>query len=131
MLGSLGLAVARLFRAGGERLEGTVERSPTIPSQALIDPALHDVVLTATPLDRDGRPHRPTLRWLCDDTSVLRLEVSADTLSALGISVGEGVATVTVSDGEVLSHRKLVVEKTQPARPTVIGLSFAVIGKKG
>jgi len=144
VLASIGGAIARFFSLGP-----TASAEPRFPSslaaahmtdaegriilsatQPLIDPALNDVLLTATPLDRDGLPHAVELSWHCNDTSVLRLKVAADTLSALGTVVGEGVATVTVSDGEALESRQVVVERTRPEWTSSIDLGLEVIGKR-
>jgi hypothetical protein len=113
--------VAKLFRStthvGGAR----------IPSQIVLND--HDVVITTAPLSKEGAPHRPSMSWHSSDTSVIRLEVSDDTLSARGIRMGVGRAVVTISDGETMEVHAIVVEDPQPVKKTSLRVTMKKVGR--
>lgn len=85
-----------------------------VPPIELVD--VEKVKLSIAPKDEDGRDiSAPTASWSSSDTSVITLEVAADTLSAEAISGAPGTATVSVTAGALSDQIDITVKVGAPA----------------
>jgi hypothetical protein len=76
---------------------------------------------------RTDRTPPALLTWHSTDTSVARLEVSADTFSALVRVLAPGVTHVTVSDGLTVERKVVTVKQRTLIGARPIGLSIEPI----
>lgn len=89
-----------------------------------------DVLCELHPTDGAGNPTRPTASWSTSDPSVIVLEVAADTLSARGVSVGPGTATIHAATSEAAESGAVTVSGiTPPPPPASLGLTFTAVEK--
>ena len=90
-----------------------------------------NVQYTTSPKDANGNPTAPSLAWTSSDVTVIAASPSADTLSALGVTAGPGVATITATDPAtgVFDSQEVTVTSVGPPPTATIGLVGTAVPK--
>jgi hypothetical protein len=90
------------------------DRNMNVAPIEIVD--VEKVVLSVAPKDEDGRPvASPNATWASSDETVITLQVAEDTLSAVAVSGAPGVATVTVTAGDLSDTIDITVKTGAPA----------------
>jgi hypothetical protein len=102
------------LRLGVSRVVGRNIVMATVPPIEIVD--VEKVVLSIAPKDADGRDvASPNAAWTSSDESVITLQVSADTLSAVAVSGAPGTSTVSVSSGSLSDQIDITVKVGAPS----------------
>ena len=108
------------------------EGTTTMPAIAPITVDLsQNVQYTTSPKDANGNPTAPSLAWTSSDVAVIVPSISSDTLSALGITVGPGVATITATDPVtgIFDSSEVTVTAVTPPPTATLGLTATAVPK--
>lgn len=74
-----------------------VEKRRSRMTEPITIPPTQDVLCAVSPADAAGNPTTPVVEWVSSNPAVIALEVAPGALSARGVSLSEGVATITAT----------------------------------
>jgi hypothetical protein len=113
-----------------------VEKGRSPVAEPITITPTQDVLCEVHPVDAAGNPTTPTVEWISSNPAVISLTPAADGLSARGVSLSEGIATITaqipgslpaVSEDGVVTVG--IVTPPPPPPTTGLGLTLAAVDK--